>query len=183
MMRPDRRGAPQQSFVRINHKIRAAQVRCLDVNGTMVGVVPTREALQLAHDSHLDLVEVSPNADPPVCRIMDFGKFRYQESLKRKEARKSQQNKVLKEVKYHANVADHDYQTKMGHIREFIEKGHKVKLSLMFRGRENAHRELGFDVINRVVADCADVATPEMQPRLMGRSIIAMLSAKAGKTH
>lgn len=179
-MRQDRRRGPQ-TFARINHRIKAAQVRCVDARGEMVGVMPTRDALQLAHDSGLDLVEVSPNADPPVCRVMDFGKYRYQESMKRKEARKHQQNRALKEIKYHANVGDHDYQTKLNHVRDFIEKGHKVKLSLMFRGRENAHRELGFEVINRVIADCSDISTAEMAPRLMGRSIIAMLSSRSGK--
>ena len=105
----------------------------------MVGVMPTREALKLAQAAELDLVEVSPNADPPVCRIMDFGKFRYDESVKRKESRKQSRthSRALKEVKFHANVGEHDYQTKVNHARAFLEKGHKVKISLQFRGREN----------------------------------------------
>jgi len=180
-MRPDRRSAPH-SFIRINHKIKVAQVRCIDSKGEMVGVLQTRDALQLAHDCGLDLVEVSPNADPPVCRVMDFGKYRYEESMKKKEARKNQQNKSLKEIKYHANVGEHDYQTKLGRVHEFLEKGHKVKLSLMFRGRENAHRELGFDVIKRVITDSEEVSTVEMAPRLMGRSIIAMLASRITKS-
>lgn len=161
--------------------ITARELRVIGPEGEQLGILEKHNAIAAAEDLGLDLVEVAPTADPPVCRIMDFGKFRYQESLKRKEARKSQQGKSLKEIKYHANVGDHDYQTKLGHARAFLEKGHKVKLSLMFRGRENAHRELGFEVINRAIADCADIAVPEMTPRLMGRSIICLLGGKATK--
>jgi translation initiation factor IF-3 len=168
----------------VNHKIRAPKVRCVNANGDMLGVLVTRDALKMAHELGLDLVEVSPNADPPVCRIMDFGKFRYEESIKRKKARKQAHghSRVVKEVKFHANVAEHDYQTKLNHTREFLGKGHKVKLSLQFRGRENAHRELGFEVMNRAIKDCAEMCNVEMAPRLMGRSLIAMLGVKAGKT-
>ena len=151
----------------------------------MVGVIPTREAMKLAVEAGLDLVEVSPTADPPVCRIMDVGKYRYNESVKRKNARKHSMahNRAVKEVKFHANVAEHDYETKVGHARKFLDKGHKVKLSLQFRGRENAHRELGFDVINRVLKDCEDLGLVEMEPRLMGRQVVALLTKKAGKAH
>ena len=145
----------------------------------MVGVMPTREARALAEKAGLDLVEVSPNADPPVCRVMDFGRFRYEESRKRKQAKKSSHAQQVKEIKFHSNVAEHDYQTKINHIRKFLEKGHKVKVSLTFRGRENVHRDLGFDVIKRVIQDCSEQSNVEMAPRLMGRSIIAMLGAKA----
>ena len=144
----------------------------------MLGVITTREALKLAQDEGLDLVEVSPNADPPVCRIMDFGKFKYQESLREKQARKHQHSVVVKEMKFHANVGEHDYETKVTHTRDFLEKGFKVKISLTFRGRENAHRELGFEVINHVLKDCDDVAVVEMVPRMMGHSIVALLGAK-----
>ena len=144
----------------------------------MIGVMPTRDAIKLALDADLDLVEVSPNADPPVCRVMDFGKYRYQESMKRREARKHQIRRLVKEVKYHANVGEHDYQTKLTHARSFLEKGHKVKLTLTFRGRENAHRELGFEVIQRAIDDCADVAAPDMMPRMIGRNIVCMLGSK-----
>lgn len=159
------------------------QVRVLLPNGDMAGVMQTRDALKLAADHKLDLVEVSPNAEPPVCRIMDLGKFRYDESVKRKKARKQSMahNKVVKEIKFHSNVADHDYQTKVGHVRGFIDDGHKVKISLQFRGRENAHRELGFELINRVLADCADIANVDMDPRIMGRTVIAMIGAKPKK--
>jgi len=147
----------------------------------MVGVIPTSEARNLAINQGLDLVEVSPNADPPVCRIMDFGKFRYEESRKQKDARKHGQTHSLKEIKFHANVGDHDFETKVGHVRKFLDKGHKVKVSLQFRGRENIHRELGFEVIGRAITACEDVATVEMSPRLIGRSVGTLLSPKAPK--
>ena len=145
----------------------------------MVGVLPTRDALKLAQQEGLDLVEISPNADPPVCRIMDFGKYRYDESIKRKKARKQQHTRSVKEIKFHANVAEHDYQTKVNHAKKFLEKGHKVKFSLQFRGRENAHRELGFEVINRALRDCEELCVVDMAPRLVGRSIVSMVGAKA----
>jgi translation initiation factor IF-3 len=167
----------------VNHRIRALNVRCVGPDGGMLGVLPTRDALRRAHDAGLDLVEVSPNAEPPVCRIMDFGKFRYEESIKRKRARKQNQGqgRVVKEVKFHANVAEHDYETKLGHARKFLEKGCKVKLSLQFRGRENVHRELGFEVVKRAIADCGELCNVEMEPRLMGRSLVAMLGPRSGK--
>ncbi len=170
-----------RSFVRTNHRIRVPQVRCILPNGDMAGVIPTREALGLAQQHNLDLVEVSPNADPPVCRIMDFGKFRYDESVRRKKAKQVQHRTQVKEVKFHANVEEHDYQTKMGRIHKFLSKGDKVKVSLQFRGRENAHRELGFDLVKRVVKECEEVASVEMHPKLVGRAVVCMLGAKSAK--
>ena len=156
-------------------------MRCVNADGAMVGVIPTRDAMKMAQQQGLDLVEISPNADPPVCRVMDFGKFRYEESLKEKQARKHQHKRTLKEVKFHANVAEHDYETKINHARGFLEKGHKVKISLTFRGRENAHRELGIQLVNRVVKDCEELSVIDMAPRMMGRSVIALLGARSGK--
>jgi translation initiation factor IF-3 len=147
----------------------------------MIGVVATQDAMRMAQEQQLDLVEISPNAEPPVCRIMDFGKYRYQESQKEKEARRHQHRQVVKEMKFHANVGEHDYQTKLGHIREFLSKGHKVKLSLMFRGRENVHRELGMEVIHRVLKDVEDIASVDMTPRIMGRMVIALIGGRAPK--
>lgn len=185
-MKYDARRSGRPSLARVNMRIRVPQVRCIDANGEMLGVMDTRDALTRARAAGLDLVEVSPNAEPPVCRVMDFAKYRYQESVKRKQARKNQQNRQLKEVKFHANVAEHDYQTKLGHARRFLEKGHKVKVSLQFRGRENAHRELGFQVVQRVISECEDLAAVDMAPRLVGRSIVAVVGArpvtKGGKT-
>ncbi len=183
------RGAPYRpgqgsggSFVRVNHRIRVPQVRCVGPDGDMLGILPTREAQRLADEKKLDLVEIAPQADPPVCRIMDFGKYKFQETQKKKQARKHQSKQHVKEVKFHANVAEHDYQTKLNHMRDFLEKGHKVKVSLQFRGRENAHRELGMELIKRVIEDCADLSVVDMTPRIMGRQVLAMLGAKSAKT-
>ncbi len=170
-----------RSFIRTNHRIRVPTVRCIDADGKMLGVIPTQQAKGLASQCQLDLVEVSPNADPPVCRIMDYGKYRYEEQRKERLAKKRQHNLSLKEIKFHANVEEHDYQTKLSHIREFLGKGHKVKISLFFRGRENAHRDLGFQVIERVTKDCEPIATVESRPRVIGRGIFGVLSPIAPK--
>jgi len=138
----------------------------------------------MALSKNLDLVEISPNANPPVCRIMNFGKFRYEESRREKMARKHQVQVMLKEMKFHANVEDHDYCTKMQHIRAFLEKGNRVKISLLFRGRENEHRELGYNLFTRLIKDCADIGAPESGPRLFGHNLIMLMHpqhiAKAG---
>jgi translation initiation factor IF-3 len=147
----------------------------------MVGVIATRDALELARKRDLDLVEVSPNADPPVCRVMNFGKYQYEENRKRKEARKHQASHTVKEIKFHPSTEDHDYQTKLNHVREFLAKGHKVKLTLTFRGRENAHKELGFEFMDKAIKDCADLSVLDMPPKRIGRSLTAMLGAKGGK--
>jgi translation initiation factor IF-3 len=153
----------------------------VDSDGSMVGVLPTDKARTLAKERGLDLVEISPNADPPVCRIMDFGKFRYDEKRKERDARKRQHNLSLKEIKFHANVEEHDYQTKLNNIRKFVEKGHKVKLSLYFRGRENAHRDLGFKVVERAMKECEDIAAIDMPARLIGRGIIGIVAPRQAK--
>ena len=168
-------------FVRVNFRIRAANVRCVAADGSMVGVLPTRDAIKRAQEQGLDLVEISPNADPPVCRIMDFGKFKYEENLKRKEARKHQHAKPVKEMKFHPNVEEHDYQTKLTHIKDFLNTGHKVKVTLTFRGRERAHRDLGFEVVNRILREASDVGVIEQTPKAMGRSIYAMLAPRPAK--
>lgn len=162
----------------MNHKIRAPQVRVIDANGDMIGVITVGEAMQIAVRSNLDLVELSPNAEPPVCRIMDYGKFKYEQNRKEREARKHQHAAEMKEIKFHANVGDHDFETKVGHIRGFLEEGIKVKSSLYFRGRENAHREIGFDVMTRVVKACEDVCVMDMVPKLIGNSIVMVMSPR-----
>ena len=156
-------------------------MRCVNADGSMAGIMKTSDALALATKQNLDLVEVSPSARPPVCRIMDYGKYQYEVNRKMRSQRKAQHNQIVKEVKFHANVEEHDYQTKLNHIRGFLEKGHKIKLSLMFRGRENAHRELGFDLINRVIKETDEVAQVDMTPRMLGRSIVALMSARSKK--
>jgi len=153
----------------------------IDAAGAMLGVMTTRDAQRLADNQGLDLVEVSPNAEPPVCKIMDFGKFRYEESIKRKVARKNQKTTLIKEVKFHASVDTNDLGHKLRQIKEFLAEGHKVKVTLQYRGRENAHKELGMEVVNRVIQDCAAEAIVEQTPRLIGRTLGCMLAAKPAK--
>lgn len=147
----------------------------------MLGVITIEEALNRARARGVDLVEISPNAEPPVCKIMDYGKYKYELTQKEKEARKRQHADEIKEIKFHVNVGDHDFMTKVKHIREFLEENIKVKISLYFRGRENAHRELGFEVINRVLREVADLGGPEMTPKLIGNSIFGVLAPKPQK--
>lgn len=166
-----------RSFTRINHQIRVSEVRLIGPSGEQIGIVSTSSALQRAHDLGMDLIEISPNAQPPVCRITNYGKYKYEIEKKDRQSRQHQTTKV-KEIKFHANVDDHDYQTKLRHIRDFIAEGHRVKCSLMFRGRENAHEELGYQVMQRVVADLRDVASNERSPERMGRTIYMMLTPR-----
>lgn len=135
----------------------------------------TSDALRYALDRGLDLVEISPHENPPVCRIMNFGKFRYEESRKEKVARKHQATTVIKEIKFHVNVEDHDYGVKLSRIREFLDKGHRVKASLMFRGRENEHRDLGFALMTKLIKDCEDISLPDAPPKLFGNRLIVVL--------
>jgi len=154
----------------------------LDVAGQMLGVMATREAQRLADQQGLDLVEVSPNAEPPVCKIMDYGKFRYEEGIKRKQARKNQKIVQIKEIKFHASVDTNDLDHKMRQIKEFIADGHKVKVTLQYRGRENAHKELGVEVVNRVIEACSSFAMTEQPPRLLGRVLGCLLAPRPVKT-
>ncbi len=144
----------------------------------MLGVMATRDAQRLADQQGLDLVEVSPNAEPPVCKIMDFGKVRYEESIKRKQARKNQKVVQIKEVKFHASVDTNDLEHKVRQIKEFIAEGHKVKVTLQYRGRENAHKELGIEVVNKVIDLCSQVAIVEQSPKLIGRLLGCLLAQK-----
>lgn len=146
----------------------------------MLGVISTSEALKIAFASGLDLVEISPDAKPPVCRIMNFGKYKYEESRKEKLARRQQATVMLKEMKFHANVEEHDYQTKLRHIHEFLQKGHRVKASLMFRGRENEHRNLGFELFKRLAKDCEPYGVTEAPPKLMGNNLMLMIRGQPG---
>jgi len=132
----------------------------------------------LAQQRGLDLVEISPQAQPPVCRVMDYGKFKFEVAKKEKQAKKNQSNTKVKEVKFHTNVEEHDYNTKLRHIRDFLEEGHRVKVSLMFRGRENAHQELGYEVVKRVVVDVSDIGTSDREPQKLGRFLSVLLNPK-----
>jgi translation initiation factor IF-3 len=152
----------------------------IDVDGTQIGVVETREALRRAQEKELDLVEVAAAARPPVCRIMDYGKFKYEQGKKDRSSKKA--GSRVKEIKFHANVGEHDYQTKLRRAHEFLDEGHRVKCSLYFRGRENDHREFGFDVMNRVMKDCEGIGAVEQLPRMVGRNLVMMISPSRTKT-
>lgn len=154
------------------------EIRVIDYNGEPLGILKTGIALKRAQDYGIDLVEITPNAKPPVCKIMDYGKFKYDQEKKKKEQKKHQVQTKLKEVKFRVNVGDHDYDTKMRNLRKFIEHGDRVKVSLMFRGRENAHRELGFEVIQRVIKETDDITSVDQVPRLQGRFVTAILVPK-----
>ncbi|WP_372796004.1 translation initiation factor IF-3 [Pontiella sp.] len=162
----------------MNHRIRVPEIRVVDPNGEPVGIMKTGDALNRAKQYGVDLVEITPNAKPPVCKIMDYGKYKYDQEKKKKEQKKHQVQTKLKEVKFRVNVGDHDYETKMRNLRKFIEHGDRVKISLMFRGRENAHRELGLQVMQRVIQDTVDITTVDQAPRMQGRFINAVLVPK-----
>lgn len=163
---------------KINEAIRAREVRLIDENGQNVGVVATIDAQERATGVGLDLVEISPDANPPVCKIMDYGKFKYQEQKKAAEARKNQKVVELKEIKMRPSIDDHDYDVKMRSMRRFFEEGDKVKVTLRFRGREMAHQELGMDVLKRVKADVETYAKVESEPRFEARQLIMILAPK-----
>lgn len=166
---------------RINRQIRAFKVRLIGADGKQVGIVPIKEALALAESANLDLVEISPNVDPPVCKIIDYGKFRYDQTKREKESKKSQHQIKLKEVKVKPNIDEHDFQTKVKQARAFFEKGHKVKIACFFRGREMAFPQLGEKVIERFCEQLADVAQVESSTKMMGRSMIAVLAPYSQK--
>ncbi len=151
------------------------QVRCLSATGEQLGIISTSDAMRMAEANGMDLVEISPTANPPVCRIMNFGKYRYEESRKEKMARKHQASTVVKEIKFHVNVDEHDYQTKLNHILNFLNNNHRIKTSLLFRGRENEHRDLGYALMNRLIKDCAGVGSAEAPPRMFGNNLMIML--------
>ena len=151
------------------------EVRLIDSDGSQVGVVPTREAQRLATERGLDLVEVAPMARPPVCRVMDYGKYKYELGRKERQAKKHQTQTRVKEVKFHANVGEHDYQTKLRKTQQFLEDGHRVKCSLYFRGRENDHREFGYDIMKRLQGDSAAFGDADSPPRMMGRNLVMLM--------
>ena len=165
--------------VRINDQIRISPVRLIDVDGSQVGIIPLDEAKQLARERELDLVEVAPNTRPPVCRVMDYGKYKYRESKKAKEAKKKQHVIQLKELKLRSKIEEHDFQFKMRHLRKFLEKHSRVKLTMVFRGREVVHKELGERVLKRMFDEVADLAVEEGPIKMEGRNMILILSPKS----
>jgi translation initiation factor IF-3 len=165
-------------IVRINEKIRAEAVRLIGPDGETVGIVGVPEALVYADRLNLDLVEVAPMATPPVCKVMDYGKYKYEQEQKAKEARKRQTTISIKEIKLRPKIDDHDFATKKGHVERFLMKGDKVKLTIMFRGRELVHPHLGERLLRRMAADLAAIGEVESEPNLDGRNMVMMLAPK-----
>ena len=174
----DRKGdAPiSTTDARINERIRAREVRLVGANGDQIGVKPLPEALHIAREHDLDLVEVAPNANPPVCKIMDFGKFKYEQDVRRKESRRKTTNVVIKEMKFRPKIDEHDYTTKTKHVERFLDEGSKVKITIMFRGREMAHPELGKKILDRIAEQVKDVGNVEAAPRVDGRNMLMVLA-------
>ena len=151
------------------------EVRLIGPTGEQLGIVATYDAQTQARNAGLDLVEISPTSRPPVCRIMDYGKYRYELSKKEKVSKRNASTTKVKEIQLHPSVGDHDYEVKMRHMREFLEDGHRVKVSLYFRGRENAHKELGFQLMTRVLADLHEIGIVEQAPKLLGKNILMVI--------
>lgn len=162
----------------MNEEIRVPQVRLIDQDGEMIGVMTARDALLRAYEVGLDLLEISPNAVPPVCKITDYGKFKYEQQKKANEARKKQKVVEIKEVKVRPNIDDHDYDVKMRQMKSFIGEGDKVKVTLRFRGREMAHQDLGIKVLERIRVDLGETIKVEQMPRLENRQMIMVLAPK-----
>jgi translation initiation factor IF-3 len=170
------RQPPERDQTRINERIRVPEVRLVDEDGQQVGIIPTREALRIAQDKDLDLVEVAPDAKPPVCRILDYSKYKYEQVQKQKAARKHQQQINVREIKFRPKIAQHDYDTKKGHVMRFLKARDKVKVTIMFRGREMAHPERGEIILNRLAEELAELAVVEQRPQQDGRNMTMMLA-------
>jgi translation initiation factor IF-3 len=179
--RPDRlspvvfRGGPISTEPRINDRIRVNEVRLVGPNGEQVGIVAIGDALRLAQEADLDLVEVAPMARPPVCKLMDYGKFKYETAMKAREARKNQAHTIIKEMKLRPKIDPHDYATKRGHVVRFLKAGDKVKITIMFRGREQSRPELGYRLLQRLAADVEELGFVESAPKQDGRNMIMVL--------
>lgn len=167
--------------LRINEEIRIREVRVTSATGEQLGIMPTREALRMAEEQHLDLVEVAPKAKPPVCRIMDFGKYRYEQQKREKEAKKKQKIINIKEVKLRPNIEQHDFDVKLKNALRFVEEGNKVKVTIMFRGRELSHPELGKEVLGRVAERLGDSVSIERNAKLEGKNMTMIVAPKVQK--
>ena len=170
--------AAQES--RINGEIRAPKVRLIGVDGSQFGIFDNADAQRIAEEQNLDLVEIAPNADPPVCRIMDYGKFKYEQAVKAKKARKNQTKIEIKEMKFRPKIDTGDYETKKNHVLRFLRKGARVKVTIMFRGREMAHPEQGLNVLERLAEDLKPYATVEQQPKMEGRNMHMLVAPIKG---
>lgn len=162
----------------INEEIRDKEVRLIDEDGGQLGIVPIEEAQRVSAEKGLDLVKIAPKAEPPVCRIMDYGKFKYEQQKKKQEAKKRQSVVQIKEIKVRPKTDDHDYETKLRHIRRFLEDGDRCKVTVFFRGREIVHKDRGISILERVVQDLADVAKVDQEPRAEGRTLQMLLVPK-----
>ncbi|MSP05444.1 MAG: translation initiation factor IF-3 [Acetobacteraceae bacterium] len=169
---------PTRDGPRVNDEIRAAQVRLIDQDGEMQGVMSARDAMNRAFSVGLDLLEISPNADPPVVKILDFGKFKYEQQKKKNEARKRQKVVEIKEIKVRPNIDENDYQVKMRAMKSFIDEGDKVKVTLRFRGREMAHQEIGVRVLERIRAEMEELSKVEQMPRMENRQMVMVLTPR-----
>lgn len=167
--------------MRINEEIRAREVRVIGSDGEQLGIMSGREAQQLAYEKHLDLVEIAPTAKPPVCRIMDYGKYRYEQQKREKESRKKQKTFDIKEVKLRPSIEEHDFNVKFKNAVRFLEDGDKVKVTIMFRGRELSHPELGEVLLNKMAAQLKEMAVVERQPKLEGKNMIMIVAPKPSK--
>lgn len=167
-----------EDIARINSDIKSSEVRVITAEGKLLGVLPIQDAIRKAQEAGLDLIEISPNASPPVCKIMDYGKYRYDNQKKMQLQRKKQKVVDLKEVKIKPNIDINDYNVKLRNARKFLNEGNKVKFSLRFRGREITHSEIGIDLINRVKEDLSDISTPQLEPKLEGMQILMILVPK-----
>ena len=173
-------GGPISTETRVNERIRVPEVRLIGPGGEQVGIVRIEDALRVAADADLDLVEVAPDARPPVCKIMDYGKYKYETALKERESRKNQQQTVVKEQKLRPKIDPHDYATKRGHVVRFLEAGSKVKVTIMFRGREQSRPELGYRLLQRLAADVADHGFVETSAKQDGRNMTMVLAPHRG---
>ncbi len=169
--------------MRVNKEIRAPRVRLIGPDGEQAGIVPFRDALAMAEDAGMDLVEVGANAEPPVCKIINYGKFRYDQTKKERENKKAQHQIKVKEIKLKPNIDDHDFETKKNHARDFLSKGNKIKLTCTFRGREMAHTDIGFAVVEKMIREIEDLGHPEAPLKLMGRALNTVLAPGSAKKH
>jgi translation initiation factor IF-3 len=175
----DRR-PPERDSTRINERIRVPEVRLIDENGEQVGIIPTADALERARESDLDLVEVAAQSKPPVCRILDYSKYKYEQEQKAKAARKHQQQVNVREIKLRPKIAQHDYETKRGHVERFLKQQDKVKVTIMFSGREQSHPERGRMILDRLLQDVSEIATMEQEPLQEGRNMTMLLAPSRG---
>lgn len=165
----------------INEQIRDREVRVIDADGEQLGILSSRDALRIASEKNLDLVKIAPQATPPVCRIMDYGKFRFEQAKREKEARKNQKIVDIKEVRMSPNIDTHDFETKLGHATKFLQAGDKVKVSVRFHGRQMAHTDIGGELLKRFAEACAEHSTVDKPSKLEGRIMVMFLSPKTGK--